>query len=83
MYLEIKFYGIVLCSILVAVLVFTLGDYQIINASPYPFLTGSSSSSSMQQDSLDPTTFFLPFNSGIADQSTNEETYSNEPLPFP
>ncbi len=89
MNLGIKFYSIILFSIVVSFLVFTLGDYQIINASPDPQTpdrsgsSSSSSSSSVQQNPPDQTTFFLPFNSGIADQSTNEKTYSSEALPFP
>jgi hypothetical protein len=82
--LEYQFYSIVSFSIIAAVLVFTLGDYQIIHASQdYSSTATDSSSSSVQQNSPDQTTFFLPFNSGIADQSANERTYSNEALPFP
>ena len=84
MNLGTRFYSTILFSMVVAVLVFTLGDYQITNASQDPQNPGSSgSSSNIQQNSLDQTSFFLPFNSGVADQSTNEKTYSSEALPFP
>ncbi len=68
---EFTFYNAIL--LMIAFLIFTSGNYTIIDASKH------NNSSGNYKDS----TFFLPFNSHIADQSFNENRHTSDLIPFP
>ena len=65
------FHNIILITIVI--LIFHLEDFPNINASK----------PNNNKDNSTDSTFFLPFNSHIADQSIHEKKYSSGIIPFP